>query len=344
MAYSIATVTDVWGKVPYSQALQGNDNRHPEFDNQEDIYDNIITLLDAAIDDFADQNATVGVGGEDFIYGGDKDKWTKAAWALKARYYNRMANQEPQPQHQYLDNVLACISKAFANNKDDMIFSAFTEDMSSANPWYQESVSKGHFAVSKTFYDMLSDLSYPIKDEFFTTINSVVTPAPNGLATEDASGTIYSKINTTLINATTPIPLMTYSELKFIEAEAEFRLNGANSKSLQAFQSALVIAVETKGMTDQIERVNYVLGQADEIEDLSIDLIIKHKYVSLWPFQPIEAFNDWRRTNIPTLLNPQSPPRRLPYPQSEIDSNPINCIDNSNALGTGVWWDDGTDD
>lgn len=36
-------LTDVWGEVPYSEALKGADNMHPKFDKGEDIYADLVT-------------------------------------------------------------------------------------------------------------------------------------------------------------------------------------------------------------------------------------------------------------------------------------------------------------
>jgi hypothetical protein len=71
--------------------------------------------------------------------------------------------------------------------------------------------------------------------------------------------------------------------------------------------------------------------------------IIKQKYISFWLYQPIEAYNDWRRTGFPALTNSIGlPPRRFPYPQSEFDSNAENVP--TVQPTDGVWWDDGTED
>ena len=70
--------------------------------------------------------------------------------------------------------------------------------------------------------------------------------------------------------------------------------------------------------------------------NLTLENIIIQKYVAFWLFQPIEAYNDYRRTNYPTLNNPVGPPpNRFPYTQDEVAANP-NVPDRT--IQNKVWW------
>ena len=46
------TLTDAWGDIPYSQALQGAGNLTPKFDKQEDIYFGMLKELKEAVNGF----------------------------------------------------------------------------------------------------------------------------------------------------------------------------------------------------------------------------------------------------------------------------------------------------
>ena len=92
MALTYSVATDTWGDIPFSDALAGIDDRKPGYDKQQNIYDSLQVILSEAIKDF-DKVNTQTVGDEDQIYGGDTDKWKKAAWALKARYYLRVSKK-----------------------------------------------------------------------------------------------------------------------------------------------------------------------------------------------------------------------------------------------------------
>ena len=71
-------------------------------------------------------------------------------------------------------------------------------------------------------------------------------------------------------------------------------------------------------------------------ENLTLEHIIHQKYIAFWLFQPIEAYNDYRRTLIPEMNNTVAPPpNRFPYPQDEVAANenvPSRTIQDK------VWW------
>jgi hypothetical protein len=89
-AYVMLTLVDLFGDVPYSQALKGNEgatNFNPGNDPGAQVYQNAITLLDEAIA-LLGQTVASGAGlSRDIYYGGDKVKWTALANTLKLKAY-----------------------------------------------------------------------------------------------------------------------------------------------------------------------------------------------------------------------------------------------------------------
>lgn len=83
-AYLLITMVDFFGDVPYSEAIQAdNDLLNPVLDSGEEIYQQMLTLLDEAITNFS--NTTVAEPPVDFFYGNDYDLWTKAANTLRLK-------------------------------------------------------------------------------------------------------------------------------------------------------------------------------------------------------------------------------------------------------------------
>ena len=83
MANSLATATELWGDIPFEQAGKIEEFPNPEFENQQEVYAKLLTLLDEGI---ADLETGIGtVGAEDIHFGGDATKWIQAAYTLKAR-------------------------------------------------------------------------------------------------------------------------------------------------------------------------------------------------------------------------------------------------------------------
>ncbi|MBT8316251.1 MAG: SusD/RagB family nutrient-binding outer membrane lipoprotein [Lutibacter sp.] len=84
-AYTMMTLVDFFGDVPYTEALAGADNLNPTADSGASIYAAAIALLDEAIANFsADALAEPEI---DFYYDGDWDKWIKVANTLKMKAY-----------------------------------------------------------------------------------------------------------------------------------------------------------------------------------------------------------------------------------------------------------------
>ncbi len=332
MAYNYSVATDLWGEIPYSESLQGKVNRTPMFDSQEAVYTGIQELLDEAITDLQKESLT-NVGATDFFYEGDTDAWIKAAYALKARYYNRLSRKDPQGT---ANSVLSAIANSFEDNSESLVFNSFTTDATGQHPWFQESNDRSHHAVSQTIYDIINDLGDPRGDLWFGTVEGIVAPAPNGTATTDQSGTIYSRASQSYVTATAPLPIITFDELKFLEAEANLRLNKkpeAYTAYLDGVEAALERAnVDSDDITDYIAKSTVDVGE----NNLTLENIITQKYVSFWLFQPIEAYNDYRRTMIPEMHNSVGPPpNRFPYPQDEVAANP-NVPERT--IQNKVWW------
>ncbi|MBK6937745.1 MAG: SusD/RagB family nutrient-binding outer membrane lipoprotein [Chitinophagaceae bacterium] len=89
-AHNYQMLVDVYGNVPYSQALKGGLNPTPAYDNGVDIYKNLFRELDAAIALIkgAVVNATnpnKNIATNDIVFGGDKGKWIRFANTLKLR-------------------------------------------------------------------------------------------------------------------------------------------------------------------------------------------------------------------------------------------------------------------
>jgi hypothetical protein len=89
-SHNFQILTDVYGNIPYSQALQGNDLRNPKYDKGVDIYNDIFRQLDTAIailkdDSRIDPAKNAKISSNDLMFHGDADMWIKFANTLKLR-------------------------------------------------------------------------------------------------------------------------------------------------------------------------------------------------------------------------------------------------------------------
>jgi len=340
-AYTFLVSTDTWGRVPYSEATLGAENRKPAFDTQESIYAAMLDQLDEAIGDLQRENIST-TGGEDFIYGGDPEAWIRAAYSLKARFSNRLSNIDAAGS---AADALAAAANGFTSVEEDFTFDNFANDLGHENTWFQEEAERKHHAVSETFFNILDEVNDPRIPLFVTQVNGEYVPAPNGTAQQDQPGTVYSRMSANVIYATAPLPIMTFAELKFIEAECHLRKASPDADA--------ALAAYTEGLDAALFQAGVDTADADaykaqpevvpaDASGLTLEMIYRQKYIHLWPYGAVEAYAEWRRTGYPTMNNPFDTPRRFPYPQNEISGNAENVP--SVTPYNGVWWDDGTED
>jgi hypothetical protein len=87
-AYTYSIMVDLWGDIPFAEALQGAGVQFPHYDDDAAIYPQLLAMIDSGIADLeAEGNAP---GAEDVIYGGDLDKWRQFANTLKLKMYNQL--------------------------------------------------------------------------------------------------------------------------------------------------------------------------------------------------------------------------------------------------------------
>ncbi|MDR0793296.1 MAG: SusD/RagB family nutrient-binding outer membrane lipoprotein [Chitinophagaceae bacterium] len=122
-AFNFGVLTDFWGDVPYSAAVNGDqgsvEDEFPVFDKQQDVYTGIITDLKAAIPYFNGTESehpeiTGSTQTGDVFYGGDPVKWKKFAYSLLLRYYMRLSSKQNVQQE-----VEAIADSVFQSNDDD---------------------------------------------------------------------------------------------------------------------------------------------------------------------------------------------------------------------------------
>jgi hypothetical protein len=84
-AYTMITLVDFFGDIPYTEANQGISNPNPHADGGALVYDSALLLLDSAIVDF--NLPATAAPANDLFYGGDPVQWTTVAKTLKLKIY-----------------------------------------------------------------------------------------------------------------------------------------------------------------------------------------------------------------------------------------------------------------
>ncbi len=83
--YVLLTLVDMYGDIPYSEALQGNDNITPKFDSSAAVYRGILAELDQAVSVLNDP-LDASENTVDLYYGG-KASWITLANTLRLKMY-----------------------------------------------------------------------------------------------------------------------------------------------------------------------------------------------------------------------------------------------------------------
>lgn len=342
-ALNLATLTDLMGDIPWSEALQPGVIYQPKLDSQESIYTEIFSLLDDAILNLQKEDlaSLTPVGSQDLIYGDQSadtqaDLWIKTAYGLKARYALRLSYRNPQ-----YTNVIEYADHSF-DTADEQCEYRY-DGISAINPFYAFYINRRYFGASESLHQKLVARNDPREALFFKPYPGTdqIVFAPNG-SPEQRQG--YYGISG-LLSPTRPTPLLSYHEVQFVKAEAQTRL-GLTGDAQNSLYKAIVAAFENVGLTAQ-EASDYFQSEVlPRFEENPIAEIINQKYLACYEGEVLETYNDYRRLSamgekVLALENPLPFPLRLPYGNSDVVSN--NHV--ANAYGNGdyvttepVWW------
>ena len=211
-ANAVGTATSIWGDIPYSEAVNPAIS-DPVFDRQSSIYNALQTKLDEAIV-LLSNPTTKNTLSEDIFFGGNKDKWKKTAYTLKARYY--------LDTRQYALAYAAALN-GISDYAGTMKFTPPSTGLTGAeNLLYRFMIGTrvGYLSVNNTFCRNLLD----------TQTNFPTISRRNAKTNEQArrnhlnAGSITGTGTTTIINGEfKPMDLVTYQENLLILAETGTR-------------------------------------------------------------------------------------------------------------------------
>lgn len=342
-AIAIICATDVWGDLPYSQALQGTENIQPTFDDQQSIYAAAQNLLDGALDNLSAGSSTFALEG-DIMYGGDLDMWKKAAWSLKARYALHLSKRNGNAAY---NEALTFLANGFTSNDDNMLYYYNTNDYTNGNPaWLFQEDRSGDAVMGYFFIEKLKELSDPRLPQYALPIEVEIeydgvvynpgdyfgSPAGNPIGTASLPGPAIAASNT-------PTVIISYAELMFIKAEAQYKTGVAEGTVKETLKTAVQASLEQYGVMDQawLDNLAGTWGSGDDL----FKEIMMQKYLALG--YQTESFTDWRRTNnvIGLDANPEASSneiaRRYPYATDPVTFN--QNTPTGVTIFDRVWWD-----
>jgi len=359
--YLFSQLTDMWGDVPYSEAIQFDElNFTPVYDTQEEIYTNpnngLLARLEAAAFQLETTNESIR---GDIMFNNDLSQWVKFANSLQVRFRLRISDK-------FTDfaklQELADEAQLMQSNADNAVVPYLS---AAPNQFPLFNASEGIYQglkMSRTVEVQLKAWDDPRLDVFFKpTPKSVLDGNPefkglqNGLSTQSISENGIDLNDLSLLSdrfRTMPngvdAQIMLYSEVQLALAEAverDFISGNANTY----YQNAIEAHFEYYGATipsDYFMRDAVALNGSTED---NLEKILTQKWLSLFMIGH-EAWFNVRRTGIPALepgpdnFNNDRYPVRYLYPESEQAVNKENYEaaveriggDNINSKN---WWE-----
>lgn len=339
-SYYFLMLTDAFGDVPFSQALQGKGII--PYDKQENIYPAVINELKEAVAQF-DAGATVQ---GDVLFSGNTTKWKKLANSIRAIAALRMSKANATlGKTEFAAAIAAGVIDANADNAG-IVYPGGNY----RNPIYNYYVITQRFdyAVSKTVTDYLSGISDPRINAFGHTTQGF----PYGLTRNDALAWQTLNPNFAFLYAftntpqTMPVYLVTAGQMYLARAEAA-RLGWTSEVTATMYATGITLEMNRWGITDATAIATYLAQPAVALGSNDAQKIAEQRWVSHFP-DGNQGWAEWRRTGYPVLTpapgSGKQVPRRIPYGPNEPLYNPTNYAAaaagySNNSQDGKVWWD-----
>lgn len=366
-AYSM--LTDVYGNIPYSQATDAADqNFTPAFDQQKDIYSQILKDLSTANDLF-DVSKALTYGG-DVLYSSNAlsgttnpgiQNWKKFCNSLRLRLLLRLLKKDGELDiSAQINAILAdpATYPVFESTADDAIFK-FTGIQPYYNPYYnartldwRQSDYYTHF-----FIDTLNRFNDPRRGVWATTVKVNSVSVYQGISSGYAPTVSYDvDANSSYSDGMKTIPqlgiMMTYSEVEFIKAELELKGYTTGKTPRLHYENGITASMAQWGVALPSGYLTQagVLYNETGTADAQLQQIMLQKYYALY-FVDYQSWLEKKRTGYPVLVrgdgipatNPF--PSRFPYPTYLQSLNATNLAAAIKGIGGNdnssvkVWWE-----
>jgi len=329
-AWGWQVLTDLHGEIIIKEAIDQSRTSF-DYDSQEFAYEEVKRLLDSAIvllqrTDGAVDAGYLGKG--DKIYNGDRLKWLKFAYGFRALSRNHFSNKASYDPA----GVIADVDRSFASNADDALlqYPAVSTDNADRNFWGNTRDNITNYRQTQFVVNLMNGVQFPGAPD--PRISRMLSPSPDGqfrgvdpnvagfgaLTTTQQPNNFYGYPgNTRLSSGNQPLqsrylfsdrsklPVMTYSQLQFIKAEA----------ALRAGDQATAKAAYINGISSHFDFVNArnlddnqsppQLTAADKSTFLAnpsivpavvtLSHIMSQKYIAQWAWGHNELWMDMRR-------------------------------------------------
>ncbi len=279
-AYIFNYLTDCWGDIPYSEALQGlqiDGTITPVYDTQESVYKALIAELEEANSLITSSSLNFGSG--DLLFGGDPMAWKKFGNSLQLRILNRAAGTPWSFTYDMVGTGAFTVDAGAAAMGDaDAKIGAILGDASKypiissnddnvklsypglpyRNPVYNLLFSRTDHVTSQTMIDFLNDrtdprvhiYAQPIPKSLEDGGTPVYNGHQNGLAHAAANFANVSLLGTAVAyDENAPLYIICLDEVEFIQAEYYMRKKD-DAKAKSHYEAGIVASMDRWGCID----------------------------------------------------------------------------------------------
>jgi hypothetical protein len=353
-SWSFGVMTDVWGDLPYSEALRAEEGTFmPRYDSQQEVYAGIFAELKKAAE-MINTGASGFPAANDLIYQGNMARWQAFANSLRLRHAMRLTRVDPARARTEFEAGLAGPGGVIASNEAEAKL-VYLASSPNRNPFFENQITRNDHRISATLVDHLIATNDPRLPFYANPIEAdgvSYVGHENGMNPGSATLTSRSKVGVWFTSPTSPVFFMRHAEVLFLRAEAAERGWNAGGSAKELYEAAVTASMQEYGIA--AEAIAAFLAQPSVSFDAAADklrLIAHQKWVALYG-QGSEAFAEWRRTGVPTLepgphAAPGGMPRRFPYPNLEESLNGASFKEAETRQGGSanlslfgrVWWD-----
>jgi hypothetical protein len=358
-AFNFSYLTDLYGDVPYSQALKSKESNviYPEYDQQQVIYPDLLRDLREANDLLKGAPEEINAKA-DVMFKGKAIQWRKFANTLRLRMLLRISkNYAPaftEMQEIISDKTAFPIFESSADNAEIPYLGNIA-----AYSWPGGTLAMIDFdyqktKVSKELVDRLVQRNDPRLGVWVepvkSTTGSTVDPSryvgvPNAIDAPAAynGGEDYASVFSSTFfrkNGATSNPLLkaslvTYTEQCFILAEAmqKGKLNVSGETAESMYYKAIKESMSSYAVTAPTTYYDQSIVKYDG----TLEQLITQKWMAML-FKGAEGWFDQRRTGYPAFVTGplaagRGIPKRYVFPDSESAKNKLNYQKAVSAFG-----------
>ncbi len=317
-AWSWQSSTDVYGEMILKQAWEPNRYTF-DFDGQDAVYAEVVRLSNEALADLdKPNNGRLKPG--DLVYSGDVSKWKKFIYGNLARNANHLSNKATYNP----DLVISYCDKAMASNADNFNVPHANTSTTDANFFGPKRNNLSQFRVGTMMLKLVDGTTFggvvdprlPIMmpaspDTLYRGLSPTATDANINDAKKKipniwgmSAGSTVTLISPFATNTAAgrwifadgvPHYLMTYAEILFIKAEAQFK-KGDKVPALATYKAAIGAHMDFCGVA-AAAKTTYLASVAVKQDPnlLSLADIMQQKYIALWGHGVLETWGDMRR-------------------------------------------------